>query len=73
MKCDTCKHQLYHSGGSGRDVAEGYDDPYSYAYCVKGHWAGEDQLEPEPGEPEDAWENCKDYNILKIKDTEFKA
>ena len=61
MKCDTCKMNAYHSGGSFQSVAEGGDDPYSYAYCAKGHWDGEDQLEPELGEPKDPWANCKDY------------
>jgi len=62
MRCDTCKRKLYHSGGSFQSVAEGGDDPYSYAYCSKGHWAGEDQLEEEPGDPEDPWINCPNYS-----------
>ena len=63
MKCDNCLHSKHHPAGSWDAVAEGYDDPYNYDYCQKGHWCGgmnepQDELQVEMDDP---WANCNDY------------
>lgn len=59
MKCDECKNNKFHVGGSLGDVSEGCDDPYNYPYCARDHWIGEG---PEEGGIEgDSWEHCPDF------------
>ena len=72
LKCETCKFMLFHSGGSFQDVAEGGDDPYSYYYCLEGHWSSmadiEEIVELEEVEEfirKDPFKNCKDYKLLE--------
>lgn len=63
FKCDTCIFNSEHSPGNWQSVAEGYDDPYGYVYCSKGHWVGgaPDPNEEVPVDYEDPWKDCADY------------
>lgn len=67
MKCDTCKHNYFHPSGSFYAVAEGGDDPYSYQYCSKGHWGGDNMTEESENDVSiDPWANCNDYKVQEL-------
>jgi len=62
MKCDNCKNNCYHPGGSHHAVAEGLSDPFPSAHCTKGHWNdGPENIENYQGV--DPWLNCPDFEV----------
>jgi len=59
MKCDDCKFQAGEQAG--------LDYPHPYLYCIKGHWEGGQQEEPDV----DPWANCQDFQLWNGPQTLF--